>query len=559
MLVSSFWLVTWAAFLSWCWLLPNHYPPWTSFHMDAWAATMFLPMAGAVLWRTRADACAPMSGIAVLALCALPWLQYGLGLIQLAGTSWMPFAYLLGLALAIFVGQRWETRSPAQVGDGLFLAIGIAALGSVGLQLHQWLQLNWFDVWSMGNGHGRPFANFGQPNQLGTLLLWGVLAFAWAAWRRHIRPGVAIFATVFVLFGVALTASRTAWIGIVGLTALAWYWRAWLPKRTSAWLVAGLPVCFFALVWIVPVASQGLLLSSTEGELEALARVSSELRPQVWMMFMDALGHRPWFGYGWNQVVSAQLAVATDFPPLAVLFGHTHNLFLDLLIWNGVPLGLIVSGLMVFWMWRRFRAIRDPGSALLFLTLAVVANHAMLELPLHYAYFLLPAGLIVGALDVRLKGRMVALRPRWLVPALWLASAALLAIMVRDYARIEASYQVLRFEWANVPTNASREPPDVLLLGPLRDVIVLSRFEPSANITDGQLDNMRRVANLFPTAGVIHKLAAALVWRDQADEARLWLRRLCALSNADRCRALKIAWENQAKTDPLIAKVPWPN
>ena len=130
---------------------------------------------------------------------------------------------------------------------------------------------------------------------------------------------------------------------------------------------------------------------------------------------------------------------------------------------------------------------------------------------------------------------------------------------MRDYARVEASYQVLRFEWAKIQTKASRESPDVLLLGPLRDVIALSRFEPSTSITDLELDGMRRVANLYPSAGLIHKLAAALVWKNQEAEAALWLRRMCAVVPASQCKVVKTAWENQAETDPLIAKVPWPN
>jgi O-antigen ligase len=559
MLVSSFWLIAWAAFLSWCWLLPNHYLPWTAFHMDAWAAAMYLPMSAAVLWLTRTKTGSPATALVVLVLSTVPWLQYLAGMIPFAGTAWIPFGYLLGLALAILVGFRWEAASPGQVGDGLFLAIGVASAGSVGLQLHQWLQLNWTDIWSMGIVSGRPYANFGQPNQLATLLLWGVLGIAWGVWRQHIRPMFAVLATVFLLFGLALTASRTAWIGVLVLTTAAWYWRGLGPSRAAPWFVTGLAVCFFALVWMIPYLGQYLLLSAVTGDVDTIARISSELRPRIWAMFGGAIGQRPWLGYGWNQVATAHVNVALDYSPLGSLFAHAHNLILDLLIWNGIPLGLTVCGLIAVWIWARFRAVKDPGSALLFLLLVIVGNHAMLELPLHYAYFLLPAGLVVGALDVRLQGRMLAFGRSWLAAALWLMSATLLALLVRDYTRIESGYQVLRFEWANIRTNASREPPDVLLLDQLRDVIAFSRFEPDRDITDARLGWMRRLANLYPTAGVIHKLATVLAWKHQPAEAALWLRRMCAVVPAGQCKAVKAAWENQAKTDPLVAKVPWPN
>ncbi len=557
-LSSPFWLVAWACALSWCWLLPNHYPPWPAFHMETWAAAALLPMAAAVLWRTRDEMRMSVLAVGVLGLSVMPWLQYAAGMIPFAGTAWMAFAYLVGLALAILVGQRWEWSSPAQLGDGLFMAIGIAALMSVGLQLHQWLQLDLMDIWLMGNAYGRPFANFGQPNQLGTLLLWGILALSWGASRAYIRPVVMVVATVYLLFGLALTASRTAWVGVVLLVLATWYWRALWPWRSAPWIATALALCFFAFVRIIPLMTNALLLSSVEGELEALERLSSDIRPQAWALFLDAIRQRPWFGYGWNQVVTAHLAVAVDHPPLRMLFSQSHNLFLDLLLWCGIPLGLAISGLLISWIWRRFRAIQDPASALMFLLVMVVGNHAMLELPLHYAYFLLPVGLVMGALDSRLYGRVGTFRQRWLASALWLGSVVLLAVIVRDYARIEASYQVLRFEWANIRTKASREPPPVLVIDQLRDLIAISRFEPHSGLSVEQLVWMRHVASLNPSPGVIHKLAAALVWNGQPDEATLWLRRLCAVASRNQCEVIKNSWQKQSESDPRIAAVPWP-
>jgi len=526
--------------------------------MDVWAAAMFLAMAAAVLWRTRDQTRMSVIGMVVVSLSVMPWLQHATGMIPMAGTAWMAFAYLLGLAMAILVGQRWEWHSPAQLGDGLFMAIGIAALMSVGLQIHQWLQLDLIDIWSMGNGFGRPFANFGQPNQLGTLLIWGILALVWGALRAYIGPAVMVASIVYVLFGLALTASRTAWIGVVLLVLAAMYWRSLWPWRSAPWIAIILFGCFFVFVRVIPSITSGLLLSSAEGDLETLVRLSPETRPQVWAMFLDAVWQRPWLGYGWNQVAVAQLAVAVDHPPLGVQFSHAHNLFLDLLLWCGVPLGLTLSGLLVAWMWRRFRAIQDAASALMFLLILVVGNHAMLELPLHYAYFLLPTGLVIGALDIRLHGRMLAFRQRWLAGALWLGSVVLLATMVRDYMRIEASYQVLRFEWANIRPHASRDPPDVLMLDQLRGLIVFARFEPVAGMSPQQLDWMRHIASIYPRAGVIHKLAAALAWNNQPVEAALWLRRLCAVAPQSQCNAIKKAWKIQSESDPQIVAVPWP-
>ena len=557
-LASPFWLVAWAVALAWCWLLPNHYLPWSAFHMDAWAAAALLPIAAAVVWRTRGETRVSVSFVLVLGLSALPWLQHAVGLITVAGTAWVAFAYLFGLGLAILVGQRWERHSPDQLGDGLCLAIALSAMLSVGLQLHQWLRLDLIEIWSMGNGFGRPYANFGQPNQLGTLLLWGILALGWGALRGQIRPAVLVVGIAYLLFGVALTASRTAWLGLLLLVLAVWYWRALWPWRPTPWVATGLAMVFFVYVSIIPIAAQALFLGTGEAGIDDLVRVSSELRPQAWALFLDAIWHKPWSGYGWSQTSMAQLAVSLDHPPLGIVFAHAHNLILDLLLYCGVPLGLFILGVLAIWLWRRFHAIKDATSALLFLFLVVIGNHAMLEFPLHYAYFLLPAGLVMGALDTRLTGRMVRFGQRWIAGVMWLASALLLSVMVRDYLRVEASYQALRFEWANFRTNNSRAPPDVLLLDQLRDMIIFARFEPSSGMSPEQLDWMRRVAGLYPNAGTVHKLATALVWNNQPDEAVLWFRRMCTMVPQSQCMAIRNALKKQAESDPRIAAVFWP-
>ncbi|PIW09923.1 MAG: polymerase, partial [Comamonadaceae bacterium CG17_big_fil_post_rev_8_21_14_2_50_60_13] len=65
------------------------------------------------------------------------------------------------------------------------------------------------------------------------------------------------------------------------------------------------------------------------------------------------------------------------------VFSHSHNLFLDLVLWCGIPFGLFVSLYLIRWFWLRLRAVRCAEDAVLMLFLLVVGNHAMLELPLH--------------------------------------------------------------------------------------------------------------------------------------------------------------------------------
>lgn len=555
--MTAFWLTSWAMALSLAWLLPNHYPPWSTFHMDAWAALVLTLAAAAVIVRSKGSTA--WHGITVLTalLVLMPGVQYSFGLILLPGTAWISTAYLLGFLLALLTGARWESASPGQLADGLFLAIGIAALLSVGLQLHQWLCLDLLDIWSMGDGFGRPFANFGQPNNLGTFLLWGLLATAWGLVRQRLGGLSALFIAVYLLFGLALTQSRTAWVAIVLLVCASWYWRQVWSDRRWPWAVTGLSayfaVCVASLGWLNQ--SLGLTLSTEVGDL---VRISTEQRPAVWALFIDAALQRPWLGYGWNQVVQAQMAVAQDHPALHIVFSHAHNLFLDLVLWCGVPAGLFVSLCLLGWFWRRLCAVRHAEDAVLVFLLLVVANHAMLELPLQHAYFLLPTGLIMGVLNVKLQVRPLFKAGRWCIAMVWLMSATLLGLLINDYARIEPSYQALRFEWANIKYTTRGAPPDVLLLTQWHDFIRLARYEPTIQMTNQELDWMRQTDSTLPSIGGMQKLATALAMHKQPIEAQLWLQRACKLSSERQCTALQTAWAYQAMQSAEIAAVPWP-
>jgi O-antigen ligase len=556
--LTPFWLVGWSLAVAVAWLLPNHYPPWSTFHMDAWMAVVLLLLAAAIFVRSVAPVV--LHGITLLTamLVVVPGLQYGFGQIMSAGTAWVSTAYLVGFMLALLVGARWESASTGQLADGLFLAIGIAALVSVGLQLHQWFGLGLLDIWSMGDGYGRPFANFGQPNQLGTFLLWGLLATAWGLIRKKIGIWTTLLMAFYLLFGLALTQSRTVWVAVVMLISAGWIWRRlWLDSR-GPWVVTALGLYFAICVLSIGWLSQLFLLPQTTN-VGDIARVSGELRPAVWSLFIDASLQQPWFGYGWNQVASAQMTAALNHPALHIIFLHSHNLFLDLVLWCGIPMGVFVSFYLVRWVWQRLCMVGTPDDAVLLLFLLVVGNHAMLELPLHHAYFLFPTGLIMGALNVRLNVRPVLILGRWSAIGVWLASLILLSLLIRDYTRVEASYQVLRFEWAHIKTKIRGEPPEVLLLTQWRDFVRLARFEPTNGMSDERLDWMRKITITSPSTGFFHKTAAAMAMNQRPEEAKLWLKKLCKVSSESQCAIVKASWANQSQVNPAIAAVPWPN
>ena len=511
-------------------------------------ATLIFRTAGPVPWHFLT--------VAAAALTTVPMLQYGLGLIIFSGSAWINTAYLLGFFLAILTGGTWEKSSSGQFADGLFLAIGVASLISVGLQLHQWLSLDLLGIWSMGDGYGRPFANFGQPNNLGTFLLWGLLGLAWGLLRKKIGIWTALPTAAFLLFGLALTQSRTAWIGMALLVGASWFWRSLWPNRRWVWFVTALglyfAICVAAIGWF-----NQLLLLALPGDVSDIARIASEQRPAVWAMFLDAVLLHPWFGYGWGQVGFAQIAVALDHAPLNVYFSQSHNLILDLVLWCGIPLGLSVSIALIAWLWRRLVSVTRSEDVVLLLFVLIVANHAMLELPLHHAFFLLPTGLVMGALNVRMNARNSFFLGRWCMTGTWLISVALLGLLIRDYTKIESSYQALRFEWAHIRTKESAKPPNVVLLNQWREFVVMERFEPTRGMSDQDLEWVRNITKSYPSAGFFHKLAGSLAMNHRPEEAKLCVETMCRIVSETQCQAIKAAWTQQSLVLPEFSAVHW--
>lgn len=542
-LFSPFWLFCWAGVFSISWILPNHYYPWLAFHLDAWTSISLLIAAAVVIWGSKKPVPIDWFPLFWSILLVIPGLQTLFGLIALTGVAWISTAYIAGFFFAMLVGAQWESNHPGQLGDGLFLAIGIAALVSVGLQLQQWLQIDGIELWKMGGGPDRPYANFGQPNQLGTFLLWGLLAVGWGWVRHRIGDAVAILMAVFVLFGLALTASRTAWVGLAVLVMSVWFWRRlWANPRVPI-AVTGLGLYFVLLIatqyWL-----RSILLGDTPLPPDYLSPMSGQYRLLAWTAFCDAIWQRPWFGYGWYQVVPAQMAVASEHPSLQGVFTSSHNLFLDLFIWCGIPLGLVISIALLVWGWRKVRAVRHAEEVILVLFLAVVANHAMLELPLHYAYFLLPVGLVMGMLNTRLGETPVFFMPRWMSISVWFIVTLLLVLIIRDYAQIEPSHENFRMERMQIKV-AHLDPPDVLLLTQWREFIEVTRIEPRTNMSPAEIDKIRNVVNFFAGPLFIHKLATALALNHQAGEATLWLRKLCKSAPAKDCTDAQTIWNKQ--------------
>lgn len=560
--MAPVWLVFWAALLALAWLLPPHFPPWSTFPADAWMALMAMVGAIALVIRGRGTLAWHMLPCLVSGLVLLPWLQLGGGLLPYAGQAWMSSAYLLGFLLALLVGAHWEKFNPKQLAHGLFLAIGTASVLSVGLQIFSWLGLaesGDLGFWTIGQTSSRPSASLGQPNQLATLLLWGLLACLWAYIHKLLNAASALWVASFLMLGLVLAQSRAGMLALSGMLLAIWLWKRLWPTRCVPLAATGLYALYFAyaplLRWL-----DGTLMLGQES-IRVMQVQQGELRLSAWRLFAHAVLERPVFGYGLTDVASAQLALAEEFPSLGSIFKSSHNLFLDLLLWCGVPLGFVIVTFLICWFWSAARAVRQSEDAVLFMFLGAVGIHAMVEFPLHYAYFLIPVGLVMGIVNTRLRQRVVWTTPHWTLAGLIVLASLVVGVTFRDYAEVDQSYTMLRIEQSLLGQGRGSmgEAPDVLALTHLREWIRLARYKPHAGMSRQELEEVEAITTAIPSPPLAYELAKTFALNEQPDKAHAWLGRICKLTDEKECSRARASWELAAPAEPRTAAVSWPN
>lgn len=536
------------------WLLPFHNLPWAAFSSDAWISAAML-LLGIMVLRDISDKI-PIYLTSVVCLSLLPvvCVQYFSGIVPFAGQAWISATYLLGFCIAQQIGGACNAVQSNRVLDALFLAIVLASIASVAVQLAQWSGIAAGPSIMELRGN-RPYANLGQPNQLATLLLWGVLACIWICAEKKIRLWVPIGLLIILFFGISLTQSRTAWLAIVILMVFAVYWRGYWYSRKLASILVSLLIFFVLCNWALPWFSE----SFGARQLPYVGdRFTGDVRWNGWRMFVGAILQKPWLGYGFTEVAHAQLSVSLDYPPLGGAFGQAHNIILEIFLWFGIPIGIVACGTFAYWFIDSARSVKSGEDALLLCMIFVVGNHALTELPLHYAYFLLPVGLLIGVINSRKKKKALVYGDKRFLVFLYLCGVFLFVAVVNDYLRVERNFNAWLIERDSAEFRPSPVPPKVLLLTQLREKMRFARMELATDLTDEQLDWMRNLAEMSPSAFELHKLATAFAMSGHAEEAAKWLRILCHVTSLQQCTLVEKVWAQQSLSNENIAKVGWP-
>lgn len=203
---------------------------------------------------------------------------------------------------------------------------------------------------------------------------------------------------------------------------------------------------------------------------------------------------------------------------------YAHNIALDIILWVGVPLGLLMICAGAWWYLRTASKTKGATQVYLFAATLPFAVHSLFEFPFAYSYFLFPMCWVFGRLNMiqseESTPRANSLAMRGAALMVTLACGFVGAAVAIEYLQVEEDYRVMRFELRRVGTTPpGYAPPQIRYLTQLDALLNLGRLPPGAKLSSKELERLRIGSENFGWAMLQLNYAVALGIADQPAEA----------------------------------------
>ncbi|XZU50443.1 Wzy polymerase domain-containing protein [Acinetobacter baumannii] len=518
--MQVFFLFLAAILLGFAWLSPFHYNPWVMFSSEISTFAAGLSVLAALFYQNIKI---PRAQILLLPFTLIPIVQWGCGLVFDLSTALLSTFYLLGFWFMVLAGYNLslDQKKRDQIFSGFSLLVIITSLFTSLIAIFQWLNIESHLIYTLHLIGNRPYGNFGQPNNMATFLIIGLLGCLYLYEKNKVTVWLLLPSALIILFTIALSQSRTSWI-VFPFLFIYWVVKQF-GKQKRFRFVQGLLWClaFFLIAGLIlPYITQFIEFSTNTEITETSSFVaragSGHERIGMWIQILHAIAQQPWLGYGWSQT-SVAVVDSIQYGTVHVWFNSAHNVLLDIIIWNGIPIGIVIIAYFTCWfLWLNQQA-KETISIIAIMMVCTVLIHAMLEFPQRYAYFLLTCGFLLGIVQAQtpvLKGIVLN---KQVLRLIWGISLILLLAIWRDY-NIYVTNSNLLFK---------NKQPNAEVLGS-NQIFVLTQFEqrlkwiemkPETTLSDADLAVWGNFVKNKATPYNLRKYAQLLAYNGKVEQA----------------------------------------
>lgn len=523
------------------WVLPflyyHHAYPLTTFYQE-WGAAMLGLCAMPLLVARRFWQQPEIPRIALLpaGLMLVVLVQLAMGRVAYFDQALLLILYLLWVALLVMLGRRLreEIGLPAlaaALAGFLLLGAELGALAGV-LQHFRWRTP--LDTVVVTKISAAVYGNLAQPNHFADYITLGLASLGLLFARRTLRAWQAALLAVPLLFVLALSGSRSAWLYLSCMAALAFLWQR--PGRGSK---SCRPLLYYCLLLLLGFALMNALVqlplfaagtSTAQRLIEG--GTGNSIRLYLWREAWLIFARFPLLGAGFGQFAWQHFQLGPELGATYIngLYNNAHNFVFQLAAETGLAGLLVLLGTLALWLRQARSAPRSIYHWWGFALLAVLAIHSLLEYPLWYAYFLGVAAFALGVMDTttyRLELRNIG---RWSVAAMLLLGLLSLLQLLHGYRNLEGLM-------AMRPASSADEGYSRRLRDGLGDVYQQSLLRPYAEMlmsgmmetSDDHLDTKRAlngsVMRFVPIGPVVYREAFLLALSGEQDAAKLQMER----------------------------------
>ncbi|MGO3385508.1 MAG: O-antigen ligase family protein [Acinetobacter guillouiae] len=492
------------------WLIPVHESPWVTFLNETFA---FLSLISLILFFKDNTVFIPKILLPIILIAFIPLVQYFLGIEYYFETAFLCFLYLFSIFLATIVGFNFADEVYKENTELFFSwVLLLAGMFSSFFSITQWLNLenNIFFISSLSGN--RPYGNFSQPNNMATFLIFSFLSLLFLNYKEKISYSLFYFLGSLILFSIALSFSRTAWLQLTFIISILLFFYKNTQKNCLIFFSLFFIISLFAIPYLSHFLNYwGLGGGGSNTVIERLT--TGNLRLGIWKQMLIAILENPWFGYGWDQTIIAQIQAAK-------IFYHSeqtksaHNIILELLVWNGI----IVGGIIIIYGIILIKKIIFENFSNLFFKLIVICFfiHALLEYPQNYSFLLLPIFFLFGFLLRGNKDLLIFKISNKITLLVFFIAITFTGGIVRDYMNMR--YILLRYDSNDYQNGNIKEK--IIFLDKINSLIGWILSDKSTVINDLDFNNLKKFIEISPSEYNLVNFVKLLIRSGRVDDGK---------------------------------------